>query len=59
MQTITLPVFGYGSREWMMGIVHNPEHERFYGSKNDRMPAFGRMKLTANKSSGLSIAPGE
>jgi len=38
---------GYGSREWMMGIVHNPEHERFYGSKNDRMPAFGRdEKLT-------------
>ena len=38
---------GYGSREWMMGIVHDPENERFYGSKNDRMPAFGRdEKLT-------------
>ena len=32
---------GYGSREWMLGIVHDPAHERFYGKKNDRMPAFG------------------
>ena len=38
---------GYGSREWMLGIVHDPEHERFYGKKNDRMPAFGKdEKLT-------------
>ena len=32
---------GYGSREWMLGIIHDPSHDRFYGSKNDRMPAFG------------------
>ncbi len=31
---------GYGSREWLIGMVSNPEHERFYGEKNDRMPAF-------------------
>jgi len=38
---------GYGSREWMLGIVHDPEHERYYGKKNDRMPAFGKdEKLT-------------
>jgi len=38
---------GYGSREWMLGIVHDPAHERFYGKKNDRMPAFGKdEKLT-------------
>jgi len=38
---------GYGSRGWLMGIVDNPAHERFYGSKNDRMPAFGKdEKLT-------------
>ncbi len=38
---------GYGSREWMIGILHDPSHERFYGSKNDRMPAFGKdEKLT-------------
>ena len=38
---------GYGSREWMIGILHDPSHERFYGSTNDRMPAFGKdEKLT-------------
>jgi mono/diheme cytochrome c family protein len=38
---------GYGSREWLIAIISNPGHERFYGSKNDRMPAFGRdEKLT-------------
>lgn len=31
---------GYGSRDWLVGIIANPEHERFYGNKNDRMPAF-------------------
>ena len=38
---------GYGSREWMLGILHDPSHDRFYGKKNDRMPAFGKdEKLT-------------
>lgn len=32
---------GYGSHEWLAGIITNPEHERFYGETNDRMPAFG------------------
>jgi ubiquinol-cytochrome c reductase cytochrome b subunit len=33
---------GYGSYEWILGLVSNPEHERFYGSDNDRMPAFAK-----------------
>ena len=38
---------GYGSHDWMMGILNDPSHERFYGKKNDRMPAFGKdEKLT-------------
>jgi len=32
---------GYGSREWLTGILTNPKHERYYGKRNDRMPAFG------------------
>jgi len=32
---------GYGSREWIIAFVTNPAHERFYGERNDRMPAFG------------------
>lgn len=31
---------GYGSREWLTGIIRDPTHERFYGDTNDRMPAF-------------------
>jgi ubiquinol-cytochrome c reductase cytochrome b subunit len=32
---------GYGSREWLAGIISNPKHERFYpDDRNDRMPAF-------------------
>jgi len=31
---------GYGSREWLTGIIRDPTHERYYGENNDRMPAF-------------------
>jgi ubiquinol-cytochrome c reductase cytochrome b subunit len=31
---------GYGSPEWLTGIISNPAHKRFYGKQNDRMPAF-------------------
>jgi len=31
---------GYGSREWLVGIIANPAHKRFYGEDNDRMPAY-------------------
>jgi ubiquinol-cytochrome c reductase cytochrome b subunit len=31
---------GYGSREWLLGIISDPAQPRFYGAKNDRMPSF-------------------
>lgn len=31
---------GYGSREWLLGMISDPQHERFYGDRNDRMPVF-------------------
>ena len=32
---------GWGSAEWLRGMIANPEHESFYGNAgNDRMPAF-------------------
>ena len=31
---------GYGSREWLVGIISDPTQPRFYGTKNDRMPSF-------------------
>jgi ubiquinol-cytochrome c reductase cytochrome b subunit len=32
---------GWGSREWLVGFITDPTHERFYGQRNDRMPKFG------------------
>ncbi len=31
---------GYMSRQWMIDFIKNPADERFYGDRNDRMPAF-------------------
>jgi ubiquinol-cytochrome c reductase cytochrome b subunit len=31
---------GYGSREWIAGMISDPKHERFYREDNDRMPSF-------------------
>jgi len=31
---------GYGSRDWLRGIIANPEHVRFYPDNNDEMPAY-------------------
>ncbi len=30
----------YASRDWLNGMISNPGAQRFYGQKNDRMPAF-------------------
>ena len=30
----------YASRDWLIGMISNPAAPRFYGKKNDRMPAF-------------------
>lgn len=31
--------------EWLIGIINDPKHERFYGKRNDRMPAFAGDKI--------------
>jgi ubiquinol-cytochrome c reductase cytochrome b subunit len=31
---------GYGSADWVAGIIRNPAEKRFYGILNDRMPAY-------------------
>jgi len=36
---------GYGSHRWLTEIIANPAHARFYGRKNDRMPAFGEDNI--------------
>ena len=32
---------GWASRDWTIDFLHNPAHKRFYGRRNDRMPASG------------------
>lgn len=32
---------GWGSRQWTIDFIQNPAHDRFYGKRNDRMPAYG------------------
>ena len=32
---------GFGSRAGLIDFISNPAHERFYGDRNDRMPASG------------------
>ena len=41
---------GYASHAWLADFLKNPGHDRFYGKKNDRMPAFGQTsRLTAEE----------
>jgi ubiquinol-cytochrome c reductase cytochrome b subunit len=44
---------GYGSRDWLIGMISNPAHESYYGRKNDRMPAFGKEQILTEKAIGL------
>jgi ubiquinol-cytochrome c reductase cytochrome b subunit len=46
---------GYGSRDWMMAFVSNPKHDRFYRSRNDRMPSFGEEKMLTDQEIGLVV----
>ncbi len=31
---------GYGSREWLIGVIADPTHGALYGGRNDRMPTY-------------------
>ena len=44
---------GYGSREWLLGIIGDPAHPAFYGERNDRMPAFARDGVLTPDEVGL------
>ncbi len=44
---------GYGSRDWLVAFISNSAHERFYGTHNDRMPAFGADQKLSEQEIGL------
>ncbi|MBI4663727.1 MAG: cytochrome b N-terminal domain-containing protein [Verrucomicrobia bacterium] len=45
---------GYGSRQWLIDCIGDPGHARFYGKRNDRMPAFAQDRLDARSISLLA-----
>lgn len=48
---------GYASREWTIAVISNPADRRFYGERNDRMPAYAESAEdpTKNILSGRQI----
>ncbi len=46
---------GFGSREWLEGFVRDASHPRFYGERNDRMPAFGPDEILSEVEIGLLV----
>ena len=46
---------GYGSKEWLAAIIHDAAHPRFYGDRNDRMPAFGTEEILSEGEIGLLV----
>lgn len=46
---------GWGSREWMMGMIHDPTQDRYYGENNDRMPSFGAEEDLNEREIGLVV----
>jgi ubiquinol-cytochrome c reductase cytochrome b subunit len=44
---------GYGSRDWLVAFIGNPAHARFYGRRNDHMPAFADEKVLSPQAIGM------
>ena len=40
---------GWASRDWTLGIIHDPAEKRFYAKRNDRMPSFGAKQEISTK----------
>lgn len=41
---------GYGSRQWLIELISDPAHVKFYGSRNDKMPSFGQERILDRQS---------
>ncbi len=46
---------GYGSREWLTSFLTDPSQPRFYGTRNDHMPAFGKSGMLDPHAIGLIV----
>ena len=46
---------GYGSKQWLFGLLNNPAHPSYYDKRNDRMPAFGQEQILNARELGLIV----
>lgn len=46
---------GWASREWMIAFINDPEHPRFFGRDNDRMPSFGKEKSLSDREIAMVV----
>ena len=46
---------GFGSREWLEAFIRDASHTRFYGERNDRIPAFGPDEIASEAEVGLLV----
>ena len=46
---------GWGSRAWMLGMLHDPTDDRYYGEDNDRMPSFGVEEILTQEQMRLVV----
>jgi ubiquinol-cytochrome c reductase cytochrome b subunit len=46
---------GWGSATWLTEFIKNPKHERFYGKRNDRMPAFGQEGILEDRQIAMIV----
>lgn len=44
---------GWASRDWILGMLRDPEHESYYGDDNDGMPSFGVEGILSENELGL------
>ncbi|MCB1089398.1 MAG: hypothetical protein KDM63_20335, partial [Verrucomicrobiae bacterium] len=45
----------WASRQWMIEFTKNPEHPKFYGSGNDRMPIFEEEGIFTDQEIGMVV----
>ena len=46
---------GFGSNEWLTAFIRDASHPRFYGDRNDRMPAFGPEEILTDEEIRLVV----
>ena len=46
---------GWGSKEWMLGMLHDPRQEAYYPGDEGEMPAFGAEEILTDAEMSLVV----